>query len=440
MSLNSGLAVDFQSVPLHSMTLYNRSPGVRLFVSWAVALACALCLSVPSGYSYGPALLFLTGVPLLWIKRPGLVWESDDKWLLLALLYAFLIVILLNMIHAVPLSGYELSSRYLLAMLVLTLTLAFPPRPLFWWSGLIFGTVAGGLLAIWQVAAGAVERAEGFMISVQFGNLSLLMGFLCLAGMGWAQCQSRPRLWMLVLVVAAALGLTGSLLSGTRGGWLALPVGLTIIYLGYRAQMPRRILAGGMALAVVMLAALYMVPQTGVKARINMASVEMEEYFESNSAHTSVGVRFEMWRTALQLSDRYPLLGWGDEAYIQPMQALVRDIDSAPVIANFTHVHNEALDSLVKHGVVGLSGLLVIYLGPLWLFIRQLSPARGGGRREVRAFALSGILLVTCVMIFGLSQAFLRHNSGMTVYLFYLVVIWALLRDAQRRAGYVSVG
>lgn len=436
----SDLSIDYQTA--HADTLARREPGrgVRLFISWAVALAGALCLSVPSGYSYGPALLFLVGLPLLAIKRPAVPWREEDKWLLLALLYTFFTVVLLNVIHAQPLSDYEQASRYILAMLVLTLALAYPPRAMFWWSGLVFGAIAGGGLAIWQVASGSHVRAEGFMIAVQFGNLSLLLGFLCLAGIGWALGQPRAPLWVSALVLAAVLGLVGSLLSGTRGGWLALPVGLTIIYLGYRTQMRRRYLASGIAAAVAIMAVLYLVPHTGVQERIHMAGEEVENYFETQQAYSSVGIRFEMWRTSLLLTHEYPLFGWGEREYLEPMQALIADEELASGIARFTHVHNDILDSLLKQGVVGLSGLLVIYLVPLWLFMRQLSPARGGHRREVRAFALSGILLVTCLMTFGLSQAFFSHNSGVTVYLFFLVVIWCLLRRAQRQPGESSGG
>ncbi len=429
----SDLAIDFQTAPVTTLTQQAPGRGVRLFVSWTVALAGALCLSVPSGYSYGPALLFLVGLPLLAIKRPTVPWREEDKVLLWALMYTFFTVVLLNVIHAQPLSEYEQASRYILAMLVLTLALAYPPKAVFWWSGLVFGAIAGGSLAIWQVASGSYVRAEGFMIAVQFGNLSLLLGFLCLAGIGWALGQPRSQLWVGALVLAAILGLVGSLLSGTRGGWLALPVGLTIIYLGYRRHMRRRYLAAGIAMAMTLLAALYLVPQTGVQDRLHMASEEVERYFETQQAYSSVGIRFEMWRTALLLTREYPLVGWGEREYIESMQALVKDGELATVIGRFTHVHNDALDSLLKQGMVGLSGLLVMYLAPLLLFARQLSARRYGHQHEVRAFALSGILLVSCMMVFGLSQAFFSHNSGVTVYLFFLVILWCLLRSAQRR-------
>lgn len=431
-SAGSNLVVDAHTGPEGKLLQPVPGRGVRLLVSWAAALAAALCLSVPSGYSYGPALLFLVGLPVLAIKRPTVLWQAEDKWLLWALIYTFFTIILLNVIHTQPLSEYEQASRFILAMLVLTLALAFPPKAIFWWSGLVFGAVAGGGLAIWQVLSGSHVRAEGFMNAVQFGNLSLLLGFLCLAGIGWALGQPRPRLWVTVLVLAAVLGLMGSLLSGTRGGWLALPVGLTIIYLGYRSHMSRAYLAAGIALAVVLLMALYLLPQTGVQDRLQVASDEVDSYFETHQAYSSIGIRLEMWRTTLLLTKEYPLMGWGGQAYIEPMQALIKDHHLAEVIGDFTHVHNDILDRLLKQGLIGLSGLVVIYGVPLLAFIRQLAIHRGGRENEVRALALSGILLVSCLLVFGLTQTFFSHNSGVTVYLFFMVVIWSLLRRAQR--------
>src|SRR5690348_13805817 len=43
---------------------------------------------------------------------------------------------------------------------------------------------------------------------------------------------------------------------------------------------------------------------------------------------------------------------------------------------------------------------------------------------------LSGLLLVLCVIVFGFSQAFLLHNSGVTLSVVMLAILWGLLRDS----------
>jgi O-antigen ligase len=84
---------------------------------------------------------------------------------------------------------------------------------------------------------------------------------------------------------------------------------------------------------------------------------------------------------------------------------------------------------------LGLFALLLVYAVPFTLFARKF--VRGG---VGDTYAVAGMILVASIATFGLTQAFFRHNSGVTVYLFYLVVLWAYLRAAEQRtvASYVK--
>ncbi len=97
------------------------------------------------------------------------------------------------------------------------------------------------------------------------------------------------------------------------------------------------------------------------------------------------------------------------------------------MVSQFNHAHNELLDVLVKRGCVGLLAFLIVLIIPLvlaWRYIRDDQP-------EVQSFAAAQIILVLCVSIFGLTQVFFIHNSGVTIYAFYAVVLWSCLRNAQ---------
>ncbi|BFM21932.1 O-antigen ligase family protein [Gilvimarinus japonicus] len=405
------------------------------YASYTVAAAVALCLAIPSGYSYAPALLSLCSFPILLIKRPHLRLERSD-WLLIATLLFYLVVSAsISAYHHLPSSSFEEPSRFLLTIPVLLFLLAYPPRESYWWGALIVGTLAGGAMALWQMFVEDRVRAGGFMNPIQFGNLSLLMGGLCLTGIGWARQQRHATLWWVALAVAALAGAVASLVSGARGGWLALPIMLILLYLGYRRYLPKRTLALALAVLAVGLVVLYFTPQTGVQARIDRAVDDYQDYSAGVRMNSSVGMRLEMWNAGTRLAVQKPMLGWGESAYGQKLTGMIDDDRSRVIISHYDHVHSDSLDAFLRRGSLGLFALLLVYAVPFTLFARKF--VRGG---VGDTYAVAGMILVASIATFGLTQAFFRHNSGVTVYLFYLVVLWAYLRAAEQRtvASYVK--
>ena len=84
-------------------------------------------------------------------------------------------------------------------------------------------------------------------------------------------------------------------------------------------------------------------------------------------------------------------------------------------IGQFTHAHNQYLDDLSKRGIVGLFALLAVLLIPLRAFMKKLNTTND----EVKLIATLGVAHILSVMIYGLSQGFLVHNSG-TIFYFFL--------------------
>lgn len=401
------------------------------YASFSVAAAVALCLAVPSGYSYSPALLSLASVPILLYKRPALRLSRADWWLLATFAFYFVVIAASSFYHDLPSGSFEEPSRFLFAIPVLLFFLAYPPQERYWWAALLMGSVAGGALALWQALIEDRARATGFMGAIQFGNLSLLMGWLCMTGMGWAQQQPRKLAWCVGLSVAAVAGITASLLSGSRGGWLALPILLLLLYVTYRRHLPRRTMATVLVVLVSVLAVSYVVPQTGVQDRIGRAVSEYQAYRAGDYQSTSVGLRLEMWDASLQLAKQRPWSGWGESAYGQKLASLIQDERSRQSIARYGHVHSDLLDVYLRHGLPGLLALILVYIVPFILFAQKFK--RGGASDT---YAASGMVLMAAVTIFGLTQAFLRHNSGITVYMFYLAVLWGYVRlTASEPAG-----
>ena len=276
----------------------------------------ALTLALPSGYAYGIVLLTLCAVATApqWLRQP--MASISARWLLLVFV----------VMGAVWLFGGDLSkgwsvlnkpSRYLLAVLCIPFVFAFPPRGRYLLLGIAVGAAAGGFRALYDVHVLGFDRAwidsaTRSSGAIQYGNLSGLFGLMCWVQwvVGMERCRWQQRLLM---AACAVLGLLGSLLSQTRGGWLALALCmLPLSWLLVRHLWGRRVLVGGAGLlALVLLLSWYQAPQ--LEQRWEQAQSEVSGYVDNGNARTSVGQRLDHWQLAWNMGLDRPLgyLGFG---------------------------------------------------------------------------------------------------------------------------------
>lgn len=389
--------------------------------SLALFLLPALSLVLPSGYSYGPALLILVSlfsIRVWWGKwqLPKEVWWMWISFALLALSW-----LIDNWISGERGSAVEKPLKMLMTLPCLLYMAQRPPQSRWLWHGLVIGALGAVGTALYEVfqhleawRAGGF-RADGYTNAIQFGNIALLLGLLALCG--WNVGAPRRALWRAWLVTGFASGLLASLLSGSRGGWLALALvtALAMLYLlsigHWRAIALVAVLSlGGTWVALN-------IPQLHLQERISQAKNEVRAYKEQGNAATSVGARLQMWNFGWHLYLEKPLFGWAQQGYMERKRQAIDAKQLDPSLAEFNHPHNELLDAAAKRGTVGLLILLAAYASPLLLFFRLL---RSTGNFKARALCMAGAVLPVAYFGFGLTQAFLPHNSGVTVYVFLL--------------------
>lgn len=401
----------------------NQNPA--LYTSLAVFLLGSISLVVDSGYSIGCALLLLGGIYSLFVRRK--LELTRDDWLVLGVLIIFGLVNILDVaVHQSGSRYLDKPVRFILAVFAFALIRKYPPRLSWLWAGLAAGGILTAGWSGYQKFFLDVDRAGGFTFVIQYGNISMLIGLFCLAGLAWAYAQPQRGRWVPFMLLGAVGGILGSLLSGSRGGWVGLPLVLLVLYRAYSDFVSARVKAAGIALLVAAAAVVYSVPQFGVQARVNLAVSDVQHYLQGNS-DSSLGGRFEMWKGASQLFLQKPVFGWGDINYKPAMRELVSQGKAHPIVSDFGHAHNEILDNAAKRGMIGVLALLALYLVPLRLFAAGLrSPDM-----TVRSLATAGTLLPVAYIDFGLSQTFFAHNSGVMIYAFWLVVLWGCYRNAQ---------
>lgn len=411
-----------------NMTLAKPASGIlRGYTSVAAFLLMAIALVVPSGYSLGALMLLLGGLGILVARRwPRL--ERQDGWVIGVFATYALVAMSLAWWHGQGGSGMDRPSRFLLAIPALLLMLAYPPRAGAIWAGLSVGGMASGGWAVWQKLVEGVDRASGYTYVIQFGNINMLCAILCAAGLGWAFHQRRAYPWVALMLLGMLGGVLGSLLSGTRGGWVGIPVVLWVLYRGYGRSLSIKWKLIALAAVLVVGSVAYAVPQTGVQHRVGQAFDDIARYANQEGRTSSLGARFEMWKGAVHLIGERPLIGWGQDGYERRMTEIAEEGVMDPFAATFSHAHNDFIDTAAKRGVIGLLTLLALYLVPMRLFARQLAAPD----MHLRAFAVAGMLLPIAYFDFGLSQVFLYHNSGVMVYAFLLPVLWAAFRHRER--------
>lgn len=372
--------------------------------------------------------MLLLGSVILPFKRPEIDLSRQECAIIMVLLAYFAVGVMEVILDNQSSRGLDRPSRFLFAIPALLFLLAYPPRAAFMWAGLAVGAIASGGWAAWQKLIEGIPRADGFLHVIQYGNLNMLLGILCLAGLGWAYTRPHARIWLALLLLGAGMGIFGSLMSGSRGGWVGFPLVLWVLYQGYGRSLPKRWLGGLAALIIMGGLAVYSIPQLGVQHRVHQAFSDIAGFVEQGDSRSSLGARFEMWGAAIQLIPKKPIFGWGTLGYERARDRLVEEGLAHPVIQRYDHVHNEYLDAWVKRGVVGLVALLALYLVPLRLFTQRIRSED----LHLRAFAVAGVLLPVAYIDFGLSQVFLAHNSGVMMYAFWLAVLWAGLRNRER--------
>ncbi|MFD1712616.1 O-antigen ligase family protein [Ottowia sp. GY511] len=405
--------------------------------SLAAFLVPALALWLPSGYAWGIGLLFvgaLAGAPYWW-RWPV---RPETRWLAGAI-----VVMALVWLHGSDWSkGVSVLNkpvRYALVLPCLLYLMRFPPQLRWLLAGIAVGAACGGLRALYEVFILGLDRpwtsAEKTSNAIQLGNLCGMFGVMC-----WLQFTVYGPRWRwplrLAVLACCALGLLGSLLSQTRGGWLAIALCLPILFwLIAHWVSHRRALVGLLVLGVLLVPLGWrMAPQ--LEQRLDWAIAEVTSYESTGNANTSVGHRLDHWNLAWAMGREKPLLGWGEAGYAAEKARRVAAGQAGPAVLEYGHAHNEVIDQFVKRGLLGVAGLGVLYLVPLALFWPR---RRTVGRTpqlpldDEICIRLLGVTVVGAHMGFGLTQVFFAHYNGVMIYLALLIFLFATLHPQPAR-------
>jgi len=326
---------------------------------------------------------------------------------------------------------FDEASRLLLAVPIFLAVRISGLNPL---MALQYAFPAAALLALCIAIVHPTYDAGGritpdFLNSIHFGDLAVMLGFLSLFSINAVGRDAMPLL--LLKCVGLAAGVYLSVRSGSRGGWIAIPIlGLLWTYAYHRKQFLTRSLVA-LALFAGLFLCLY-VFSAATRQRFVEGVADLAVVSQGN-LDTSIGLRFQIWKAALLLFAQNPLFGIGFDQVPSMFQALSDAGTITPLAVKYgsAEIHDEILGYALKYGIGGLAAMVSVYAVPLLVFRRTL----GSADPTVRAASWMGIGLTTGFFLFGLTVEILNLKVTVTFFSLTLALLTAAATRQSRQVG-----
>ncbi len=406
---------------------------MRVWIGTLAFLLPFSSLVTSFGVNLASFLFLVSALILLKPSRDALVRHWPEvRWVVLAFLLHFLFVLACALLRGDKMNVVEKPVRTLLSVTVLAAVVASrAPRRALWW-GASAGAVAALPFIAWQRFVLHIDRPGGFINSITFGDLAMLLALLALAGA--IDMRDRPRDALLAGVGALA-GLAASVLTGTRGGWAALVLAALVLgrHVGRIDSRRGRAL---LAVGVAVLAAAWFTPVLGVQERFAEGVHDARIWYEGGTVWTNVGTRLELWKGAVMLIREHPLFGMDFEACRARLAEYAQAGRLDPMVLELPHLHNDGLQVLATGGVIGFMIWAATLAAPLRFFLRRLGrESEQDARAPQFAVALAGALVVLGYVGFGLTEVIFWSMKGSLFYALMVFLLMGFCLNAKEKIG-----
>ena len=285
-----------------------------------------------------------------------------------------------------------------------------------------FGKILGftlplALLAILIYAKSGTHNygdrlSNHYLDPIFWGNFSIIMGILCLASI-----QVTDSIAMKIYkLFGLGLGVSMSILSQSRAGWVAAVAMIAILLLINRKELTLKKLVLYCVLTTSALAVLYLA-FNNFQSRIDTAVLEILNWSNKTQTESSVGYRLTMWKMTAHFFSISPWIGYGEytalpilgDTYIQSFA----DLESIKTI-QCCGPHNEIAAHILRSGTLGIIALLATYLIPAYIFYKLKGPQSKS----------MGLMLCVGIFVCGFGTEMLSLKIS---YTFYAILLAGLL-------------
>lgn len=382
-----------------------------------------------------PIVLLLAS--FVFIARQGITelqrMSKEECLLYTALFLYFLSFLLSFFIHAERFYLLEQPAKFMFFSLIIFLLARISFRIEFFWAMIALASISN---AFYALGVGRVNfegrlTTDIFEHPLYYGNVSLLFAFVSLAGTIWAQgLQAKAKwIWSVILITGFISGLMISVLSGTRGGWVAIPFALFFVLYHFAKLYKKQCLLYSGTVAFVLLMTLFILFfDTPFQQRIWLTINSLQSYFLEDNPNTSIGLRFEMWQVGWRLFIENPLFGFGEVNYVPELQRLINEGIVTSELIHYKHLHNQYIQALAFHGVIGFVALILV----MGVLLRFFSKRLFAGNLEVKSLAVAGAVSVFLYLDFFLSITMLHLNQSTMPFLILVALMVGKLLSLSR--------
>jgi len=251
-----------------------------------------------------------------------------------------------------------------------------------------------------------------YLDPIFWGNFSIILGF-----MSFVSIQSQDYLVLKIYKFSGfALGITMSLMSQSRAGWVAaIIMAFAWLALNRKELTFKKVTAYGIILIITLITFYLFIDS--FKIRIDTAIVEVLQWQASSQTTSSSGVRLNMWKITVHLFSQSPWIGFGEFSTLpvtkDPYILSFADAESIMTI-QCCGPHNEVAAQTLRSGVFGILALLATYMIPMYIFLQS----------KMSQSTMMGVILCTGIIICG----FATEMLGLKVsYTFYAILISGLI-------------
>lgn len=408
------------------------------FVEKAAALLLlaypVLMLTIKGGMN--TVFLFMLLLALaVWVVRPAgmsaVAWKPEWTAYVAAMFLLSFAILVSQMAHQnIAAHPHDAASRYWLAIPIFLLLHRLPLRVIGMLQYAFPLGAIGGLLMATREPAGRLIIAT--LDRIHFGDFELILGMLSLFSLNWF---GRDTLALRLLkILGCVAGVWASLASGSRGGWLAIPLFIGLFFYFSMGKLSLKMITASLLAATLAMAAGYFAVST-FHHRVNALAHDVVA-FDQGNRDTSTGVRWQLYKAAADVFYRHPFVGVGPEGFASEVRPMVEAGKLTPDAAQLGRgeVHNDILAKAAGMGVLGLIAILAGYLIPLRLFWR----ATKSGSDRVRRSGILRVVFVSGVFVFGLTVEFLNLTMATAFYSFTVAVLLAACYNVHHGEPFVK--
>ena len=272
------------------------------------------------------------------------------------------------------------------------------------------GAIAIGINSIVTFTGGRVGLSYGNPISM--GNVATalaIVSFIVVRGLFKSSLGLKFLSYLGLL-----LGVSASLLSGTKGGWISL---LIVAFLGlyvWRVTYIKK--ASAVALVFLTLSFFDVAMKNLPSSRLVIFKQNIECFIEDPTSQCgmgSFGVRVWMNLAGVNNFLSHPIIGSGLDTSVTILDQAKKDALIPSNVRSFNHLHNDLVEIISQMGLVGFVGYAFLFGGFSWiaLKLRKLS-------NNESPWATATLMNTILFFEFGMTQATLTHSSTITYFAF----------------------